>query len=184
MLMVTPVQFFLKFCFISSVTKLKENEVIPNSSMRHYAIELPKEMSSIELVTMSQETIDPMDEVLQLEIKNDIRTRQRRLGLFYLTLTWIFVALYCLGMIFLCLIFGMQFDLNGKGGNVSSRWLTGCFTSTALDVFVSAPLNACFALILMIYFSREAISGVSFENDPRLRDRVITSIEADLYLLY
>ena len=55
--------------------------------------------------------------------------------------TWLTIAIFTLGMAFLCLVYSMQFDLNSTAvGTTSVNWMTSYLVAFGIEMFFNTPI--------------------------------------------
>jgi hypothetical protein len=102
----------------------------------------------------SEKTEEDFLSLLQIKI---VTFNKFSIGFRVLVATWCIIILYCTGAVFLCLVFGMQFDrkpLPPGGKSVSSVWLLSCLLTTIQDIIVNAPLAIVIRTYLNCLYSR------------------------------
>lgn len=176
-LIVIPVQLLLRYLFLKSLT-LKT--IIVSSAESFHSSEISIELAETKSHSKAENSIELGEILKKQKMKKNVKLGNR-----LLILSWFLCFVWNSGMIFLSLVYGMQFDLastSSSSSSTSSQWLQSSFTSTGLDFFINAPITAFIQAALLVFFSRKAITSLDLKHDVELDNRIITTTEATVIM--
>ena len=83
---------------------------------------------------------------------------------------WSLCLIWCLGMVFMCILYGLKFDIESEGDTtesltrtampISGVWVVACMYSSFLDIFINEPIGIIAQTLVSTFITSNASSFI------------------------